>query len=232
MRKAIETLLNHDVEPRQLLRFLARASVSTRARPRVLDVGCGYGRNLKLLRDAGYEVLGVDVNPITVEANRKAGLACVSAAEFPSLNEGRFDVVLMSHIIEHFAPEALLGFIDGYLDRLNAGGHLIVVTPLMSPYFYDDFDHVKPYQPAGLMMVFGASAAQVQFSSRNKLALVDIWFRRSYCRATFARGRYLGGFFGKLVKLFEIVSAGLFFASGYRLGRKDAWMGIFRKINA
>ena len=55
----------------------------------------------------------------------------------------------MSHVIEHFAPSDLLVFMDGYIDLLRPGGHLIIATPLMSPYFYDDFDHIKPLSTSG-----------------------------------------------------------------------------------
>jgi len=61
----------------------------------------------------------------------------------------------MSHIIEHFAPHDLLPFIDSYLHRLQPGGRLIICTPLLTKNFYNDFDHVKPYQPVGIGMVFG-----------------------------------------------------------------------------
>ena len=148
---------------------------------RVLDVGCGYGRNLRALRAAGIAAIGVEINPAIVAANRRDGLDCVGVDEFDSA-EGMFEVILMAHVIEHFAPSDLLRFIDRYLDRLTVGGRLVIATPLMSKYFYDDFDHVKPYQPAGLMMVFGAGAAQVQYYARNRLRLVDLRFRRAPLR--------------------------------------------------
>ena len=56
---------------------------------------------------------------------------------------------------------------DGYLDRLKVGGHLVIATPLMSNNFYDDFDHVRPYQSLGILMVFGGGAAQVQYYARK-----------------------------------------------------------------
>src|SRR5437588_11052930 len=115
---------------------------------RVLDVGCGYGRLLALVKAAGFEVTGVEINAEIVAANRKAGLSCISADEFKTSND-RYDVMLMAHVIEHFAPADLLHFMDIYLDRLKPGGRLVIATPLMSDYFYDDFDHIRPYQPAG-----------------------------------------------------------------------------------
>src|SRR6266513_3193273 len=130
---------------------------------RVLDVGCGYGRLLALLQAAGLEPTGVDLNPEIVAANRKAGLSCISTDEFESSND-RYDVMLMAHVIEHFDPAGLLRFMDRYLDRLIPGGRLVIATPLMSDYFYDDFDHIRPYQPSGIQMVFGEGTPQVQYS--------------------------------------------------------------------
>jgi predicted SAM-dependent methyltransferase len=65
----------------------------------------------------------------------------------------------MSHVIEHFSPKDLIPFLDDYLDRLKVGGRLVIAIPLLTPYFYDDFDHVKPYHPMGILMVFCADRA-------------------------------------------------------------------------
>ena len=128
---------------RQITRVAARRNKSSLY---ILDVGCGRGRNLKFLKALGHEVVGVDVNPEIVAANCRANLQTLTVDEARKMSDG-FDVLLCSHIIEHFAPAQLLEFLNEWLDRLQVGGCLIILTPLMSPYFYVDFDHVKPYLP-------------------------------------------------------------------------------------
>src|SRR6186713_2465484 len=51
---------------------------------RVLDAGCGLGRNLVYLLREGYEVIGVDSDPQTVERVRR--LAAVLAPTLPAAN--------------------------------------------------------------------------------------------------------------------------------------------------
>ena len=156
-------------------------------------------------------------------------LNCVGLEEFEA-EEKVYDIVLMSHIIEHFEPIQLKDFIDYYLDRLKDGGHLIIATPLLTKYFYEDFDHVKPYSPSGVLMVFGPEAAQVQYRSRNKLVLEDLWYRRSYFRIFFAKGRYLKSGMSRVIQVLHLLSVTVYRISFRLIGKKDGWMGVFRKI--
>jgi len=222
-------LLQYDPEADRLMGFIH--SLLENHNGSVLDIGCGYGRYLKLLQDTGYDVLGVEENEDIVSDNHEHGLNCMSVKAF-SQTDAKFDLILMSHIIEHFPPESLKDFMDDYLDRLKVGGRLIIATPLMSQYFYDDFDHVKPYQPIGIMMVFGSDDAQVQYYSRNKLELKDIWFRKSFYRFSHVRSKYKGrGIAARLYQLFHLLSASLLYLSRGRIGKVDGWIGVFEKVN-
>jgi hypothetical protein len=154
----------------------------------------------------------------------------MTVAEFLRSDE-TFDLVLMSHVIEHFAPADLVGFIDGYLDRLRLGGHLLIATPLFSSNFFDDFDHVRPYHPIGLLMVFGRDHAQVQYYARNQIELRDIWFRRSPCRGNFVRTRYMTSPLTRLLQFAEFASAIVFRVSFGLFGQTDGWVGLFRKLS-
>jgi SAM-dependent methyltransferase len=228
MNALLNWALDHDNEAPRTLAF-----VDSCARPgrglNVLDVGCGYGRLLKPLAGRGHQAIGVDANPAIVAANRAAGLNCFTTDEFKT-DTRKFDVVVLSHIIEHLAPAALLSFLDSYLDRLAPGGHMIIATPLLSPYFYDDLDHVRPYQPTGILMFFGAGQAQVSGYGRNRVELVDIWYRRSYCRLSHKRALYVRSPLTRLVRLVNFGSAVIWRLSGGRFGRTDGWVGKFRKL--
>lgn len=227
LKTLYRAILSYDNERPVLDNFINRHAIAGTSK--ILDVGCGFGRNLAWLHAAGYAAVGVDVNPTAIASNRAQGLTCLQANEFEKSDE-IYDIVLMSHVIEHFPPAELKEFLDNYLGRLKSGGKLIIATPLMSDYFYDDFDHVKPYQPVGISMVFGTGDAQVQYSSQNKLLLRDLWFRKSHFRISFSRARYLHSPGTVLLRLVDLLSVLVFLASGGRIGRTDGWIGVFEKI--
>jgi len=210
-----------------LLRYLESLDLSPDHR--ILDVGCGYGEKMKLLSSAGYNVLGVDVNPAMVQANRQSGMNCLSAEDFEE-SEDSCDVILMSHVIEHFSPKELLVFIDKYLDRLKSGGHLIIITPLQSPHFYWDFDHVKPYHPFGINMVFGGKEKQVQYYSEHELELKDIWFRRVPIQLYFFPGLYLKKY-SRIPRIINFLLTILFRVSFKVIGKTEAWLGLYQKTS-
>jgi SAM-dependent methyltransferase len=77
----------------------------------LLDVGCGAGLLLSLVRRRGFEVMGVDVSPHAVrlaaaQDDIPVQAGTLDAARFPA---GHFDIVTMFHILEHVTdPRAAL----------------------------------------------------------------------------------------------------------------------------
>lgn len=193
---------------------------------RILEVGCGFGKKMCLLRAYGLNVTGVDINTEIVKKNIDDGLDCMTVEEFNSTDE-IFDVILMSHVIEHLMPKDLVFFMDNYLDRLKEGGHLIIATPLQTPHFYEDFDHVKPYYPMSIQMVFGIDTGQIQYTSRNKIALLRIWLRRSPFKLTFLPYRKPNYYIPDIINLLLIILFRLTFGL---IGIKTGWVGLYRKL--
>lgn len=214
-------------ESRKLARILGRIDKDRR----ILDVGCGYGRNIKVLRDLGYRsIAGVEKNDAIIAENRKQGISCMTPEELEARRGvEQFDVILMSHIIEHFDHEALRRFIEDYVGFLSVGGFVVIATPLFHPCFYNDFDHVKPYYPIGLQMVFGPSLSQVQFQSDYVLQLVDIQFYKDQFRLQYSRRLFLPHanplplFVNRFLKF-------LFFSSRGTLGKKIGWIGLYQYL--
>lgn len=226
LKVAYRRILALDAETPRVITFVRQVSAG---RPMiVLDVGCGYGRTLKALKSAGIDGIGVEINPDIVAANRAAGLSCFTPKDF-SGQSIQADLIIMSHVIEHFSPDDLLKFINEYLDLLKPEGHLLIATPLLTSRFFDDFDHVKPYQPLGLSMVFGAGQAQVQYYGNHRLELIDLWFRRSPLAINFARGLYVRSWATPFLRLLNLVCVLAFHVSFGFIGRASGWVGLFQR---
>jgi len=114
------------LEARRLLRWCSKLPSTAR----ILDIGCGDGFHLDLLRrfgSPGWQLHGVDTNEAAIRAAQARGLDA-TAGEVESLDVGRsgFDLILLIMTIEHVGdPRRMLG--EAYR-LLNSGGRLVVVT--------------------------------------------------------------------------------------------------------
>lgn len=111
-------------------RRLLRAAKGLPDDARILDVGCGDGFHLGLLRDFGqrsWHVEGVDSDPRATTRARDNGLDVHhGTVESVELAESSFDLVLLIQTIEHVAdPQAVLRRMR---DLLRPGGRLLIVT--------------------------------------------------------------------------------------------------------
>ena len=93
---------------------------------RVLDVGCGIGRNLRNLPPGS---VGVDHNPASVEFCRTQGMTAYTADEFHALRDDGFDAMLMAHLLEHLPPGKEGGVVTEYLPYLRPGSTVMIVCP-------------------------------------------------------------------------------------------------------
>ena len=94
----------------------------------LLDVGCGAGTFMQSARRAGWDVVGVEVSATAAEHNRAEGFEVfngeLAEARYP---EGRFDVVVVSEVLEHVSePRAVLVEV---LRVTRPGGLLWATTP-------------------------------------------------------------------------------------------------------
>ena len=96
---------------------------------RVLDVGCGPGDYLRAWQGLGWEVEGLEPNAAVAErASRELGAKVhIGFVEDVALSPERFDVVSMSHSLEHMrSPRAVLRQLHA---SLVPGGRLIAMVP-------------------------------------------------------------------------------------------------------
>jgi len=96
---------------------------------RLLDIGCGSGTYMRLMRDLGWQVRGVEPDAGAVETARKAGLDVRQGSmdDIDPALDGFFDVVTVGHVIEHtHDPIAAL---EAAYAVLKSGGLLWIGTP-------------------------------------------------------------------------------------------------------
>lgn len=95
----------------------------------LLDVGCALGFLLHAARDEGYEPHGVELSAYAAREAEKdfPGRVVCGTLEEARLPDARFDVVVLSDLIEHIPePRAFLGEVRRVL---RPGGRLLIVTP-------------------------------------------------------------------------------------------------------
>ena len=130
----------------------------------VLDIGCGRGEFLDLLREAGIEATGVDIDPAMVQHCRAKGLENVQVGDAVGYLDGLRDhslgTVFAAQLIEHLPYSELVRFVRAARHKLVPGGLLVVET--VNPHaaqalknFWIDPTHRHPLFPETVIALCG-----------------------------------------------------------------------------
>ncbi len=127
----------------------------------VLDVGCGRGELLGLLRDAALEARGVDADADMVAYARGEGLDVEQAdllAHLASLPDGSLGGIFAGQVVEHLPPGPLFRLLELAAARLRPGGVLVAETinplsPLALRSYFADLTHAQPLVPETLSLL-------------------------------------------------------------------------------
>jgi O-antigen chain-terminating methyltransferase len=131
----------------------------------VLDLGCGRGEWLELLRDEGLAGSGVDTNLVMIEECRGLGLSVTAGNaihHLRSLPAASLGAVTGFHIVEHLPLDDLLALLDETNRVLRPGGMAIFETPnpsnilVSTENFYMDPTHRNPLPQALLKFLLEA----------------------------------------------------------------------------
>lgn len=136
--------------------YVADVKAAAESGGSVVDIGCGRGEWLEVLRDADIAAYGVDSNDTFVEANVARGLdARVGDAleHLRSVEPSSLAAVTAFHVAEHLSIDDLVELVDVSLRALRPGGVLVMETPnpvnlrVGATQFYLDPTHLKPLHP-------------------------------------------------------------------------------------
>jgi 2-polyprenyl-3-methyl-5-hydroxy-6-metoxy-1,4-benzoquinol methylase len=139
---------------------------------RIIDLACGAGEFLSLLHSLGYtEARGIDLSEAQLAHARRMGLSNVDRDDLVHHLESHpntYDVVVLSHVIEHLTKNELLSCMRLVRAALKPGGRALFLTPnAASPlgfiYAVSDFTHELLLSATSLSQVAGAAALEVVY---------------------------------------------------------------------
>jgi SAM-dependent methyltransferase len=150
----------------------------------VLDIGCGRGELLSLLRDAGIEARGIDADADMVAYARGEGLDVEQAdvVEYlERLDDGSLGGIFMGQVVEHLPPGTLARTLMLAATKLRAGGILVAETinplsPLALRHYFADLTHAQPLVPETLELLArqaGFAETEIRFLNEPAERLIE-----------------------------------------------------------
>ena len=132
-------------------------------RHHVLDIGCGRGIVLDLLKEIGVDAEGIDIMPDAVAYCRAKGhqVQVAEANAFLSAKTAAYDGIFCSHVIEHLDVPDAERLLELGFRAMRPGGILVVVTPnpvdieIIGEVFWLDRTHRRPYPGELLRSMLG-----------------------------------------------------------------------------
>ncbi len=131
-------------------------------RREVLDLGCGRGEFLELMKETSVPARGIDLSAECVALARSKGLQAEQGDVFSclhSLADCALDGIFSAQVVEHLAPERLPELIRLAASKLETGGLLVIETPnpeclaALTTHFYLDPTHSRPV-PSALLRFY------------------------------------------------------------------------------
>jgi SAM-dependent methyltransferase len=149
-----------DIKQRQLvfLPYFEKCS-------RVLDVGCGRGEFLEILKNHDIGGIGVDSDPdmVTYCSSHQLEVKHSDAiAYLETLEDKSLDGIFIDQLVEHLDPDYLIRLLALCYQKMKFGYHIVVetVNPLSFVSFvnfYIDMTHKRPVHPETLQYILSVA---------------------------------------------------------------------------
>jgi SAM-dependent methyltransferase len=143
----------------------------------VLDIGCGRGELLSLLREAGVAARGIDADADMVAYAQGEGLDVQQADlvdYLAGLDDGELGGIFMAQVVEHLPPGVLVRAFQLAAGKLRPGGVLVAETinplsPIALRNYFADLTHAQPLVPETLELLARQSGfAQTELRYLNQ----------------------------------------------------------------
>lgn len=124
----------------------------------VLDIGCGRGEFLELLREHQIQGVGVDQNQVVVQVCCQKGLHVEEAdviSYLERLDDTALDGIFIAQMVEHCTPQQLAHLLRLCAAKLQPQRYLVIETQNPTSlyalsHFHRDLSHEKPVHPDAL----------------------------------------------------------------------------------
>ena len=158
--------ITHQREP-----FFEIANALLKPESVVLDVGPGDGSFAKYCNRNDFFMF--EGNPESAK-NLKQNYPNSSLGQLPKLpfEDSMFDVIHMSHVIEHLQPQEVYDTLKEFDRCCKSGGAIVISAPLLWTGFYDDLSHIKPYPPESFVKYLskiGSTATRELIADKYKV---------------------------------------------------------------
>jgi ubiquinone/menaquinone biosynthesis C-methylase UbiE len=151
MNQYIKTIYSNNARPlnnypQQLVNYLIN-TFKLKDKSKFLEIGTGRGDHLKLFKNSGFEVYGLDLSDESAELNPEINIqTCNLSSDKIPFIDNYFDIIYSKSFIEHL--DSPNNFIKEAYRVLKPGGVILTLVPdwesNMKIYF-DDYTHKTPY---------------------------------------------------------------------------------------
>lgn len=125
---------------------------------KILDIGCGTGGNIQLLKENYENIIGIDNNDFALQYCKEKGLDNVIKGNLPDsidVEDNSIDLILLFDVLEHIEEdEKSLSVLK---NKLKNGGHILLTVPAF-PFLWskhdEGFHHKRRYKLKQLKKMF------------------------------------------------------------------------------
>lgn len=161
---------------------------------KVLDIGCGSGRDLALLARMGFDVYGVDPSAEFIQLAQQTHPELYGRLSISGLPEldipfgGNFDGVVCYGVLMHLSHEALTQSVKSLRDCLKLHGRVIIAIPTKKPginlqHRDEEGRLFQLHHREDLQSLFASKGFELveEWSNQNKMDETGIeWLAQSY----------------------------------------------------
>lgn len=227
----IKKLINQNyqnLELKKTIEIISKKKETAIEKLSILDYGCGEGRILKEINKTEYNLTGVEINQDYITALTNDGFTIYTPEKIFN-GYLLFDIIIISHVIEHMDPNELYKIIPEICNLLKENGVIIIISPILGERFYYDFTHIKPYYPQSIRHIFGQKKSLMSKESLSLIELTDVYFFKDPYKTRKWRSYYFGS---RPLRYFtfsiNFVFSLLWFITKGLIGAHASWLGVYK----